>query len=227
MLLCVALRGHLRQSFQKDDLFLWLDSLSQQYELRIFLHTWNIQQSSLSYRPLTHIPLPVTPEMLQGYFRHLWPLVYAWRIDEDGNLPLIGVTEGTMFQGRGVTPLRGWKNMIYGNWVLSHMVAQHLPPQTMVINTRFDMFDVYHLLRQTHKQYPLLNLDVTTPLRPREIRFCLPDDCFGVDNMFVTTALRMEQLLRYVHQHLDTFMAAFDQPIPPECLFVKMARALP
>ena len=133
----ILLRGHIRNAFDDNKLYDLLKSLDSISPINLYIHTWSIQQNSLSWRRLANIATVITEERIRAYMRDLAPCIRCIQIDPDGQLPLIGTTEGTLVQG-GSMPKRGWKNMWAGmERIMSAIVADHPSGTLRVLNTRF------------------------------------------------------------------------------------------
>ena len=135
----LILRGHVRQSFDEDNLYNIIAQLVRKYPIEIYIHTWNIQSTSRSWRHIPQDETPVTEERILAHFRDLAHLIKHIIIDDDNQVELIGKTEGGT--GKSCCPLRGWKYYWYGK----HQIAEYLYNQPAlrtrpVVSMRFDMF---------------------------------------------------------------------------------------
>ena len=79
----IILRGHIRNSFDDDKLYNLIKKISLNYKIFIFIHTWNIQQSSISWRKVDQINNIITPDTINNYFKDLVPLIKNIIIDDD------------------------------------------------------------------------------------------------------------------------------------------------
>ena len=90
----LILRGHTRASFDEDNLYNITAQLARKYPIEIYIHTWDVQASKLSWRQVEQNNKPVTEESIRAYFRDLSPLIKHIIIDDDSQVELIGKTEG-------------------------------------------------------------------------------------------------------------------------------------
>ena len=57
----ILLRGHIRSSFNDNRLYLFIKRLLQTYNLEIYIHTWDILQSNISWRPIEKKEINISP----------------------------------------------------------------------------------------------------------------------------------------------------------------------
>ena len=56
----ILLRGHIRNSFDNDNLYNLIKRINNEIGIKnIYIHSWNIQQNSLSWRKLEQINKPI------------------------------------------------------------------------------------------------------------------------------------------------------------------------
>lgn len=200
----VLLRGHIRNAFDNDMLYNLLKSLYQISPYRLYIHTWNIQQNSLSWRDIQHKSTLITETQIRAYMRDLSSYICHICIDPDGGLPLIGSADGLLIPG-GHMPKRGWKNMWAGMERSMSIIAEEYPNE-LVLNTRFDVcnnsnnFTVQHLL--TLYKY-------VAETRPETIVFLKKVLFNGCDNYFAGPVHLMANLIHDFHTELDTTLAKY------------------
>ena len=105
----IILRGHIRKSFDDDKLYNLIKKINLIYNIHIYIHTWNIQQTNVSWRPIEKIDNIITKESIYNYFKDLSFLIKHIIIDDDTKIKLIGNLEGTIGT---ICPLIGWKRYI-------------------------------------------------------------------------------------------------------------------
>ena len=135
----LVLRGHIRDSLEEDNLYNITAQLARKYPLDIYIHTWNIQSTSRSWRVVPQNNTPVTEERIMKYFKDLSVHIRHIIIDDDAQVELIGKVDGGT--GKSCCPLRGWKYYWYGK----HRIAEYLYSQSSLrskpmISMRFDIF---------------------------------------------------------------------------------------
>ena len=79
----IIIRGHIRKSFNDDRLHNMIKILSLMTEIKIYIHTWNIVQSSLSWRKIEADNRETNKKMICDYFGEMKELV------EDVKTPLL------------------------------------------------------------------------------------------------------------------------------------------
>jgi len=134
--LIIILRGHIRNSFTDNKLYDLIKEISQNYNILIYIHTWNIQQSNVSWRHVNEINNIITKEVIYDYFKELSHLIKHIIIEDDTKIKLIGNLQGTI----GATcPIIGWKRYIYGQYQIINYLRDHCSNE-FIINMRFDVF---------------------------------------------------------------------------------------
>jgi hypothetical protein len=136
----LILRGHVRDSFDDDNLYNLILQLVEIYPIEIYIHTWNIQSSNVSWRRVEQNNQQVTEERIHTYFRDLSPYIKHIIIDDDRKVQLIGNTEGNVAGSRA--PLKGWKYYWYGKYKIAKYLYDKYNPETKpVVSMRFDIFN--------------------------------------------------------------------------------------
>ena len=90
------IRGHIRGSFNDDNLYNLLVRLSKFFDLQIYIHTWSVQSSNVSWRWVEQNNQLVTEDRIHGYFRELSPCIKHIIIEDERNVELIGSLEGVV-----------------------------------------------------------------------------------------------------------------------------------
>ena len=68
----LLLRGHIRDSFNNNDLYNLLADISDIVdELEIYIQTWNVLQSNMSWREIEQDDTIVDEYLIRNYFRRL------------------------------------------------------------------------------------------------------------------------------------------------------------
>jgi len=206
------IRGHIRSSFETPYLYNTIKYLSLNNDLEIYIHTWDIFQSKISWRNLEEKNTKVTVEIINNYFKDLTPLIKKIIIENDKHIVLHGYREGFIVNA----PLIGWKNMWYGQYKLIEYIKQNVPlvkqnvnkqDDQLLINMRFDLFDnsivfdfmtVLKFINNVIYYKNLTNLTLTKNIfiknHPR---------CFGIDNFYIGNINTMNTLISHFHYNLD------------------------
>jgi len=136
----LVLRGHIRESFNSNNLYDFIHKIYDLYpDLKIFIHTWNIFSSSVSWRKINHNCQIVNKEIINNYFGDLKHLIHHIIIDDDTKIQLIGNLCGKI--NNGLMPIIGWKNYWYGKHKIINFInnAVYINKSEMVINCRLDI----------------------------------------------------------------------------------------
>lgn len=213
------LRGHIRGSFSNNQLYYLVKRLHADFDIKIYIHTWSIVQSNISWRDISLDATSVTREMIIHYFKDLAPIIEEIMIEDDKQIALIGPTEGFICKSK--CPTVAWKNMWYGkHCMLDHIyhVEKELGTdlQTMpVLNMRFDVQTNFASL-QYHNISPFL-------IECRNIHGPITRNKFicnhfkqGIDNLYFGSIQTMYDLAKHFHLHLDTIVKNYPNVISQE-----------
>jgi hypothetical protein len=99
-ILKIAIRGHVRDSFSTNKLYEFLKRLTQMYDTQFYIHTWDVKQVSMSWRPMKDDPTPVTEHRINTYFRDLAKNIKVIFIENDSEARLCGNIEGDIASTR-------------------------------------------------------------------------------------------------------------------------------
>jgi hypothetical protein len=194
--LIIHIRGHVRDSFNTPQLYMFLKNLSHQFKLTIYIHTWSIKANGISWQKVVEDKSSVTEKMIRDYFKDL--PIDTILIDND-NIPLIGNTTGNMFSSS--MPKIGWKNMWYGMYEI--MKINH-KSKVLILNIRFDIF--INSCKIT--EYDLMKWLITTlnNIKYQKIsnNYLIQDSlAYGIDNQFIGDKDTLYKLIHHFHHNLD------------------------
>jgi hypothetical protein len=199
----IVLRGHIRNSFTTDELYNLLKQLSQEYQIEIYIHTWNKKQNSISWRPIEDDDTEVNTDVLRTYLKDVFQFVKVITIEDDVDIQLYGNTEGKMANTK--TNLLGWKRYIYGQYKAIETVYENSDnPGEFLLNTRFDLFtnsfvfphdEIINFIRTNYHDNHKKNI------------FLRNGHYFGIDNIIIGSVETNYNLLQYVHMSLDDILA--------------------
>jgi len=197
------LRGHLRRSFESRKLYELLKDIAESISpmpLDIYIHTWNIIQSTVSWRPLEQDDAAVTIDMIHTYFDDMASHIKHIIIDDDRNIVLKGNLEGCV--GRSRAPLLGWKRYWYGQYHMMRYISTHADMADTIVNMRFDVLE--NSCSFTNEQ--VVNF-VTTLKPPFTKNVFLKDAEFtGCDNAYAGSTATMLRLVTHFHDKLDLIL---------------------
>jgi hypothetical protein len=200
----LILRGHIRKSFETNDLYNLIKELYVTYpDLKIFIHTWNIFANNLSWREITTNNNIVNNEIIYNYFDDLKHLVKHIIIDDDSKIQLIGNLSGNV--SNSAMPIIGWKNYWYGKYQIMNLLYNlHVPKDEMIINCRFDILDNSNSFDHTNiinfiNHYNGINLTKNMFLFNDEYHT-------GIDNIYIGNINMMYKLIDKFFYELDDIL---------------------
>jgi hypothetical protein len=193
----LLLRGHIRNSFDDDELYqLVKDFIQMDPSLEIYVHTWATENNNMSWRPHKVI----TNEVIFTYFRDISQRIKLILIDDENNIPLFGSTEGNVTI---TSPCRklGWKRYLYGLYRLTNAVYKKNKNAT-VINMRFDILK-NSCAFQTPKCRIINFVHSNIHTKFDRNKFFQDKETYGIDNIFMGTAATQAQLASHLNFCLD------------------------
>jgi hypothetical protein len=196
----LVLRGHVRQSFETKRLYNLIKLIYLLFpDLQIFIHTWNIFASDLSWRKIQVNAGSVTEPIIYDYFDDLKHLIKHIIIDDDTKIQLIGNVAGKINTSN--MPVIAWKNYWYGKYrIINYINTLNVRKNEMVVNFRFDVmantnnFDeptIVNFLKNNKKVIFKKNV------------FFFDREHNGVDNIYVGNINTMYKLMHKFHHDLD------------------------
>lgn len=195
----LIIRGHIRNAFGSRGLYDLVREMSDRSELSVFIHTWNVFQTSASWRRIPDDHNPVDEDKVRSYFSDLSPLIKHVIVDEDKKVPLSGKTHGTI--GHTPCPVVGYKYMFYGMLKAAEHVASVVPPDDIVLQTRFDVMSNWRRFSRDQ----IVEFAFRKP--SKRIQFIVneayDESTVGIDNIYMANAKDMRQFLRHMYFNLD------------------------
>lgn len=192
----IIIRGHIRNSFENTKLLDMIKKISDKYNISIYIHTWNIQQSNVSWRQVEEINNLITDKLIYDYFKEIKVLIKHIIIENDTKIKLIGNLEGTI----GTTcPIIGWKRYLYGQYQIMNYLRNYCSDE-YIINMRFDVFSnsnsinekqIIDLIDKNYDKVFLKNIFLYNNLQ------------FGLDNVFCGNIHTLYKLCKYFNENLD------------------------
>ena len=201
----LIIRGHVRSSFGDERLKGLVSGMLDRFDAKIYVQTWNVLQSNLSWRKVESIEEEVTEDRIRDYFGT--ESVKSIRILDDSKIVHHGNTTGNI--GRTPCPVLAWKNMYYGKFVASKSVLEREGPDGVTLQMRFDILSnpfsppEAELIEFVERDYELLEKRLVGDERLRFLRM----RCFmGVDNTYMATAGDMHRFISYMYYDMDRIL---------------------
>ncbi|AGE59641.1 hypothetical protein ATCVTN60342_082R [Acanthocystis turfacea Chlorella virus TN603.4.2] len=215
-ILKIAIRGHIRNSFSTNKLYDFLKRLTQIYDTKIYIHTWDVKQVSTSWRPMKEDPTPVTERAINTYFRDIAKNIKIIFIENESEARLCGNTEGQLASSK--TPTIGWKRYVYSQLrILEHLYLVAKDENEFLLNTRFDLFSNSYVFPMEE----VIRFVVKSRARPnlRENVFMRDGMYCGVDNIIAGTIKSNYMLVEILHDAIDELVDAKPDIKNPEFFF--------
>ena len=154
----ILLRGHIRDSLNNDKLYNFISELSKKNDVEIYIHTWNIKNTDLSWDKSRRIDYTcVTFELLNDYFKDLNKLIKHIIIDDDSMIQLKGNLSGRV--SKSGAPIKGWKNYWYGQYsIINFINNKENDKKKFILNMRFDIFNFDRLYSLDYFNNNILNI---------------------------------------------------------------------
>lgn len=220
----IIIRGHIRNSFDTLNLYNLIKSISMiDNDLKIFIHTWNIQSNNLSWRVVEQNNTQITEEMIHNYFGDVAKLIKHIIIDDDQKIQLIGNINGNI--NNGPMPIRGWKNYLYGKYMISDYIYNKtdINRNETVINMRFDLMNNSNIF-----PYDLIMQFIQSNMKKQFTKniFLYDKEHYGIDNIYIGNIDTIYQLNRYFYYFLDEILSKNADTIHQEFLIYRVNNIL-
>lgn len=214
------LRGHIRNSFDDDKLYYLIKKIKILIpDIKIFIQTWNIIQSSVSWRKMNEINYSVSSEMIYNYFRDLEPNIIKILILDDTNIELIGDLTGNICNTKA--PKKGWKNMWYGIYEGLKTIELYVDDKNIfinknVINIRFDILTNFAALNE---DFILNFIKKNITYSGNKMKVFSENTCFGIDNFFIGNIFNMLEFIEFLYFNLDIILEKYPYIFHQEFIF--------
>ena len=200
----LLLRGHIRNSFDNDNLYNLLRALDTRYNLELYIQMWNICSSSASWRPVSQNNTAVTGHTVKAYFRELVPKIKTLIISDEKDTTLYGSLVGNV--SRSGMPMKGWKYMIYSMFQITESLYNNSTDRSeKVVITRFDVMENSNSFSKEHIiEYVSRNIDTLQPIVfARESKTAH----WGCENLMIGDIGSLYRLLYNMYKHTDEVLA--------------------
>jgi hypothetical protein len=197
----LLLRGHIRDSFSNNDLYNLVNEINLiDKNLEIYIHTWNIKQTSLSWRIMAQDETVIYCDTIFDYFKDLKSKIKHIIIGNEKDNVLIGNLEG--YVGCSLCPLIGWKNYWCGQYEMAKYLFNTIKNRkTTVVNLRFDILKNSHSFKPNEILNFLKRNIVITKFN--ENKFLSDTYLLGIDNIYMGSLLTVHKLISHFYYNLD------------------------
>lgn len=211
----ILLRGHIRTSFNDNRLYSFIKHLCITYkDVEIYIHTWDIIQSNISWRPMEKKEISITNNIIHKYFRECSNYIKNIIIDDDKLITLNGNIDGKIAGSQ--CPLIGWKNYWYGQYkIIDNINNNIIDKKKFILNLRFDIFYNPHGFSE-RDIIMFINKYYNTILS--ENKFLYKYFFLGCDNCFIGNIITMYKLIHHFHYNLDNILNKYNNIVHQEGL---------
>lgn len=214
----IIIRGHIRNSFNDDRLHNMIRVLSLMADIKIYIHTWNVFQSSLSWRKIQEDKRETNKRLICEYFGEMTQYIKHIIIDDDTKIELNGKTDG--FINGGPCPIKGWKNYWYGQYrIIDYIKNESITNESLIfepiLNTRFDLFS------NSNNIVPQIVTKFARAYKDKQFQkneFLSKQACNGIDNLFIGNLFTQHKLISNFHYNLDNLVKQLPHTINQERL---------
>jgi len=207
----LIIRGHIRNSFNDDELYLFVQKLYEiDTSLEIYIHTWNIRQNNISWRNINNNKTIINADKIIEYFGKLSKLIKYIIIDDDSKILLNG------YVSSGKMPLIGWKNYWYGQYSIINFLknSKSQTDNSIVISLRFDLFSKQIFSNIQHKTTEMLNFvkkyyNMNMEIEIEKNKFIYDNEECNIDNIFLGTIYSQFKLVSKFNFELDDIIQKY------------------
>ena len=169
------------------------------HPIKIYIHTWNILQTNISWRDVKLNTTKINEQMIKAYFGDLQNMIVKIIIDNDKNNKLVGTTRGNI--SMSLAPKIGWKNMWYGKKRIIDEIGKE-PVNEIIVNLRFDIFTNSN----PFKREVLLKFIQSNNKVDKKNIFIYNHEVRGIDNIYIGNFNTMFNLIYHFHYNLDNIL---------------------
>ena len=213
----LIIRGHIRNSFETKKLYDLVKNIYILFpDLQIFIHTWSIFASNVSWRQIIQNEQNVSDEIIYTYFDDLKHLIKKTIIDDDTNIQLIGNLDGNIMKTR--MPTIGWKKYWYGKHkIIDYLYNLDINQHEMIVNLRFDIMENSNSFDENN----IINF-IQTNSTLIFTKNMLISDGVGCDNVYIGNIKTMYTLIKHFFYELDDIITVSENTIHQELLVYRM-----
>jgi hypothetical protein len=198
----IIIRGHIRNSFQTNELYNLIKYLSENYIIKIYIHTWSIKQNNISWRSIKNDFTKINIKYIKLYFKDLFKFIKKIIIEDDSNIKLYGNVNDKILLTK--TNKLGWKRYIYGQYKIIYYLYNKISNKNnFLLNIRFDLFtnsfifpndEIINFINNNYNIIHKHNIFI------KEGEYC------GIDNIIIGTINTNYKLISFIHHDLDNIL---------------------
>lgn len=203
--LIIIIRGHIRNSFNNKNLLNKIIFLINNFDVDIYIQTWNRFEASKSWRYLEEVNTIVSKEKILSYFNVIKDKIKEIEILNENNINIVGEKNGLISCSR--MPILNWKYMIYGIYHILDLLYSKNINYDKVLNLRFDLFD--HDLSLKHLSIgdnQLLSIIKNYKNDVFLFKYFTISNVICVDNILLSSLDSMYKLYKIINFNLDSII---------------------
>jgi hypothetical protein len=194
------LRGHVRNSFKDEWLYNFVNQLSILYNVKVYIHTWDIYANNVSWRNITQNSNAVTRSDILNYFSGIKCTLGDIVIDSDKDIELVGDLSGNIFST--LLPKIAWKRMWYGIYKVIDKIKKYENNDTLIINTRFDLFNNSNPVKDFYELFDFVEKNINKPIC-KNMFLRDSKNLVGIDNFYIGNSETMYFIANNFHNNMD------------------------
>jgi hypothetical protein len=198
---------------------LFLEKLERYFDFDIYIHTWDVNEASSSWRNLEKPSYNITEQYIYNYFSRYTNNIKYIKIENDNDVQLYQDTQGVISTGSKMKKLP-WKRMWHGKKLLIDAIEPMNRQYKHIINTRFDYFtriinDKPSLVYEIPYIIDTLinNIRNVSNIRKPDLYFIFDTTCLisntlttCIDNFYFGSFKYMKHLAYSFHYNLDNII---------------------
>lgn len=201
----LLIRGHVRNAFDNENFRSLLNEICENFECDIYIHTWNVIQTSRSWRFIHEDKREVNEEFIKTNLSNVWHKVKALMIEDEETIVLPGRTEGNI--GLTPCPYKGYKSMFYGKLKVAEYAYNNVDCQEIAVQTRFDIL----LNSFSTSAEAIMNFIKNPPITTDRIKFIKNEPILGVENIYMARIDHMYKFIKYFYENFDEIYTKHNQ----------------
>jgi hypothetical protein len=210
----IFLRGHIRNSFNNNDLLELIKHIRGFHKspLKIYIHTWSIFSSELSWRRVRRDERLVKPHKITNYFEPIKNCIKNIIIEDDNKIEIHGNKDGNI--GSTLCPVIARKNMWQGKYNGIKAIKENCNSNEYVINMRFDILNnsfsksIGEILRFVHAMRNISNFKQNIFMTDKVEKI---NQIRGVDNFYIGSVDTMYRLIEHFYENLDSIIINYPE----------------
>ncbi len=224
--IALLLRGHIRNTLENQELYDFINQLTQNANIDLYVCTWIHLEAKSSYRQLDESKQnkELIISQITDYFKDLNLKIKTIDIQNDEDCKINGRIDGKLTDVTNM-PILGWKRMLWNMNRGMQLINDDIPYK-FVLNMRLDMFNIHQMNSENgfgkNKIIDWVNSTLTKPIE--KIIFLRDTEFFGVDNIYIGNKEFLRSFLNSMTTNLDEKLPEYKDLIYQEFIFFREAQ---